>query len=43
MQYQMDPRDQTQENDQKADFWRFGSFKNAFDGFWMIVHARQMF
>ena len=30
MQYQMDPTDQTQENDQKAHFWLFGSFKNAF-------------
>ena len=29
MQCQLDPTDQTQENDQKPPFWHFGSFKNA--------------
>ena len=30
MHYQVDPTEQTTENDQKPLFWRFGSFKNAF-------------
>ena len=34
MQYQVDPADQTTENDQKPLFWLFGSFKNAL--FWFL-------
>ena len=30
MQYQVDPTDQTPENDQNPLFWLFGPFKNAF-------------
>ena len=30
MQYQVNPEDQTPENDQNTLFWPFGSFKNAF-------------
>ena len=33
MQYQVDPKDQTPENDQNTPFWLFGPFKNAFSWF----------
>ena len=38
MQYKVDPTDQAQENGQKPLLWLFGSFKNAFSEFWMILH-----
>ena len=33
MQYQVDPTDQTPENDQKPLFWLFGSFKKRLPDF----------
>ena len=38
MQYQVDLKDLSQENGQKPIFWHFGSFKNTFRHFWMILH-----
>ena len=37
MQYQISPRDQTQEKGQKPLFWLLGPFKRPFGGFWMIL------
>ena len=53
MQYQVDPRDLSPENDQKPAFWHFGSFKiqkNAFlddpkcqkTGFWPFSGLRSV-